>query len=245
MTQEPEPSVELQLPSAFVRSLVTVSLLIYLFVVVLGPLSNPIGSENLTLPLGRQIRPVHEAFYLGHGYRFFAPDPGPSHILEYRIELVDSDEEFVARLPDRAQHWPRLLYHRWFMLSETLYGQCSVIPDSDKHRQSLMALAQDIEAYRAQGELPTMRKLVQDRDERARDYDISRKRRDDLVKSVAEHLLAQHGGEAIELYLIERLIPRPFDVQSGIRLNDSRFLSEPRFIGRFKASDFSMPEDAP
>ena len=245
MTSESEQIAELQLPSALVRLLLTVSLLIYLTVVVIGPLSSPIGSENLTLPLGRQIRPVHEALFLGHGYRFFAPDPGPGHILEYRIVSGDSDEEVVGHFPDRDQHWPRLLYHRWFMLSETLYGQCSAIPNAVDHRQALMTLSQDIEDYRAQGELPTMRKLVRDRDERAHNYEISRKRRDELVRSVAGHLLARHAAETIELYLLERLIPRPIDVQSGVRLNDRRFLSEPRFIGRFKAEDFQSTEEAP
>ena len=234
-----------QLPSAAVRIGLSVGILLYLLVVLLGPLSNPIGSENLTLPLGRQIRPVHEALYLGHGYRFFAPDPGPSHILEYRINAGEPEKEIIARFPDRNEHWPRLLYHRWFMLSETLYTQCSTLPELSAHRQTMVALSQDIDSYRQKGELRTMKKLVRDRDVRDQVYKISTARRDALLRALGEHLLSVHSGESIELYLLERLIPRPYDVQSGVRLNDPRFQSEPRFLARFTASDFESQEETP
>ena len=108
-----EPAVPM--PGPRVRAVLSVLLAAYLMVVLLGPLANPIGSSNLTIPMSRLVAPVHQALFLGHGYRFFGPDPGPSHILEYRIESADG-EEINDKFPDRDQHWPRLLYHRWFML---------------------------------------------------------------------------------------------------------------------------------
>ena len=232
------------LPSAAIRTLLTVTLLVYLAIVLLGPLSNPIGSEHLTLPLARQIRPVHQALFLGHGYRFFGPDPGPSHILEYRIRKKGSDEnEVVYRFPDRQMHWPRLLYHRWFMLSETLYRECSTLPDSNDHRQAMVTIAQQIQSYRQNGEMPSMRQLVRDRDNRVRDYKVATQRRDELLQAIASQLLKRHSGDSIDLYLIERLIPRPVDIQSGVRLTDPRFLSEPRFIGSYDSDDFKSSED--
>ena len=231
--------------SAALRTTLTVGILIYLAVVLLGPLSNPVGAEHLTVPLARQVRPVHEALFLGHGYRFFAPDPGPSHILEYRVRLADSERVLRAHFPNRDEHWPRQLYHRWFMLSETLYSQCSTLPSPADHRQLLFSLSQEIELYRERGELATMHQLIKNRDLQKQDYQISTNRRDQLLRSIARHLLAVHSGASIELYLLERLIPRPFDVASGVRLTDPRFLSEPRFLGRFDLEDFDAEGESP
>ena len=35
------------------------------------------------------FRPYLEAAYLDHGYAFFAPDPGPSHLVRYELEFDD------------------------------------------------------------------------------------------------------------------------------------------------------------
>ena len=54
---------------------------------------------------------------LANGYRFFAPEPGPSHLIRYEVTLPDGTRK-EGFFPDRAHHQPRLLYHRYFMLSE-------------------------------------------------------------------------------------------------------------------------------
>jgi hypothetical protein len=56
---------------------------------------------------------------LNHGYRFFAPNPGPSHLFRYRLTFADGSRR-DGYFPDREVHWPRLFYHRFFMLSENL-----------------------------------------------------------------------------------------------------------------------------
>jgi hypothetical protein len=66
--------------------------------------------------LEQVIRPYLDALYLNHGYSFFAPNPGPSFILEYEVSRPDGSVE-RGRLPDVEKHWPRLLYHRYFMLA--------------------------------------------------------------------------------------------------------------------------------
>jgi hypothetical protein len=69
--------------------------------------------------VARPFRTYIAAADLNHGYRFFAPNPGPSHLFRYRLTHDDgsiSDGYF----PNRSEHWPRLLYHRYFMLSENL-----------------------------------------------------------------------------------------------------------------------------
>jgi hypothetical protein len=57
--------------------------------------------------------------YLNHGYHFFAPEPGPSHLIAYELELADGSTRGGV-FPDRDQNRPRLFYHRHFMLSEKL-----------------------------------------------------------------------------------------------------------------------------
>lgn len=62
-------------------------------------------------------RPYLDALYLNHGYHFFAPEPGPSHLVRYELILQDGSKE-TGYFPNKTEHWPRLRYHRHFMLSE-------------------------------------------------------------------------------------------------------------------------------
>jgi len=59
--------------------------------------------------------------YLNHGYGFFSPDPGASYIVRYRITQSDGGL-ITGRFPDLDEHWPRLRYHRHFMLSSHAVG---------------------------------------------------------------------------------------------------------------------------
>lgn len=73
------------------------------------------------------IGPYVDMMYLSHGYFFFAPNPGPAHLIECQISPETADQKVNLLLknevtrrtyPDRKEQWPRLLYHRHFMLSE-------------------------------------------------------------------------------------------------------------------------------
>ncbi|MEE2825544.1 MAG: hypothetical protein VYE64_02830, partial [Planctomycetota bacterium] len=46
---------------ALARGVVSLVIILYLAVVLLGPLANPVGSEELTIPLSRVASPVHQA----------------------------------------------------------------------------------------------------------------------------------------------------------------------------------------
>ena len=103
--------------SARVRWLVSVALVWHLVGLIVGPISSPpsiLGDRLQAIYL-----PYLQAAYLNHGYKFFGPDPGPSHLVRYVIEMPDG-ERTEATFPDRKLHWPRLFYHRHFMLSEFL-----------------------------------------------------------------------------------------------------------------------------
>ena len=61
---------------------------------------------------------VSRRLYLNQGHSFFAPEVGPGHIIRY--ELFDQSGRVVEQgeLPNRKEHWPRLRYHRHFMLAD-------------------------------------------------------------------------------------------------------------------------------
>ena len=69
------------------------------------------------------LRPYIAAMYLDHGYFFFAPNPGPSHLVDYKVEFADGRPPLTGRFPDLKTERPRLLYHRHFMLSESLHSR--------------------------------------------------------------------------------------------------------------------------
>ncbi len=101
--------------SARVRAVVSVLVALHVVALLVGPLSVP--DSIIGRFLGRFYRPYIEAAYLNHGYKFFGPDPGPSHMVRYELELADGGSR-KGTFPDRGEHRPRLLYHRHFMLSE-------------------------------------------------------------------------------------------------------------------------------
>ena len=95
-----------------------VSLLLILHLVAIA--SAPLAMEPSSLPAQKVFaffRPYLDAAFLNHGYHFFAPEPGPSHLIRYELTFSDGRVEGGV-FPDPAEQKPRLNYHRHFMLSE-------------------------------------------------------------------------------------------------------------------------------
>ena len=86
------------------------------------PLVVPPSSE-LLWNVSRLFRPYLQALYLNHGFHYFAPEPGQSRLVAFTAERA-SGKTIHGIMPHR-RIWPRLLYHRHFMLTESL----SYIPD--------------------------------------------------------------------------------------------------------------------
>ncbi len=59
-----------------------------------------------------------DALYMNQGHSFFAPEVGPGHIIHYQFLDQSGREIEGGDLPSRKEHWPRLLYHRYFMLAD-------------------------------------------------------------------------------------------------------------------------------
>jgi hypothetical protein len=98
-----------------VRRAVSLWLAIHLTAIVIAPASVAPTSE-LILSGWKVLRPYLQVLYLDHGYHFFAPEPGESTLLAFVAERPDGTV-VRGRLPDKAVR-PRLLYHRYFMLTE-------------------------------------------------------------------------------------------------------------------------------
>ncbi len=103
------------------------AILLYLALVAVPPLAGPSPSSELAARMIQPLRPLVGALYLGHGYRFFAPDPGPGHAIRWSMRMPDGSTR-GGMLPDPAVDRPRLLYHRRFMIAEKLSG---MVPAAD------------------------------------------------------------------------------------------------------------------
>jgi hypothetical protein len=117
-TDRSERAASLAIPRP-VRLLLSLAILAYLAGVIIAPLSGPPPATDLSQAILQPFRPLLGALYLGHGYRFFAPDPGPGHSLRWTITRPDGTT-LAGTTPDAERDWPRLLYHRRFMVAEKI-----------------------------------------------------------------------------------------------------------------------------
>ncbi|GIW99427.1 MAG: hypothetical protein KatS3mg111_2760 [Pirellulaceae bacterium] len=105
------------------RVFLSLAVMAHLIAVVAEPLRfftrSPRGVSPVANAAREWLAPYVEFAYLSHGYFFFAPEPGPSHLIDFHLVFEDG-EAAVVRYPDRHAQWPRLLYHRHFMLTENL-----------------------------------------------------------------------------------------------------------------------------
>ncbi len=89
----------------------------HLFAIVVGPASVP-PAPPIAQDAWRFASGYLQAFYLNHGFHYFSPDPAGSTLVAYTLEMPDGSMK-SGRLPHR-KIWPRLLYHRHFMVTEFL-----------------------------------------------------------------------------------------------------------------------------
>lgn len=105
------------------RRLASLAIVIQLWAILGRPLEfatqGPTGTSPAARALYDPIKPYAEFTYLNHGYAFFAPNPGPSHLIRVTTEPSGGGKQ-ESIYPDLSVQWPRLLYHRHFMLSEFL-----------------------------------------------------------------------------------------------------------------------------
>lgn len=210
-------------PSQFAWWKVAVSLvlLFHLAGVLAPPFYSATRTSEAESPIAaatfQLLEPYINAMFLDHGYAFFAPGPGPSHLVRFRIEFDDGRPPVEQMFPDLERHWPRLLYHRHFMLAEQLHSDY-VTP---------------IAPPRPQREPDESASLWQRRlAEWEIDYALWKRGRDRYLtkwQSYEKHLLQRYGGSRVSLIRVEhQLVPpdaslAPIDLrtrESYIDLNE-------------------------
>lgn len=192
--------------SAGGKAIISVLLILHLAAVFAAPLafaSNLGGRARSPVAdaVATALKPYIVAMYLDHGYFFFAPNPGPTHLVDYRVEFADGRPAKTGRFPDLATERPRLLYHRHFMLAEALNNAYAPPePPNEPSPPPLTATAEE----RAQYELDrTAFREMQASWKRARGtYEAMR-------TSIEQHLLAKYGGDRVTLTRIEHRPPMP------------------------------------
>jgi hypothetical protein len=99
------------------RIVVSVVLLWHVFAVFMAGLSVPPSSPLASVIAQEGMQWYLDALAMNHGHHFFAPEP-PEGVL-VRYELLDMEGKMHAgEFPDRKEYWPRLRYHRHFMLAD-------------------------------------------------------------------------------------------------------------------------------
>jgi hypothetical protein len=176
--------------SGVVQVIVSVVIGLHLLAVFLAPLMFATRGSPAARPLFTVLEPYIDLMYLNHGYFFFAPDPGPNHLVRYELEFADGRKPLVGEFPDRHEQWPRLLYHRHFMLAESYNNfYRSPRPEPEPRRPQ-----EDSRAARRNYE----------RQKRAWDAEYALWQRargiyDKLQLSIGDHLKQTHGADSLVL----------------------------------------------
>ncbi|TWT74068.1 hypothetical protein CA85_09540 [Allorhodopirellula solitaria] len=168
------------------------------------------GPRGLSPSVSKLLAPLAaygQFLYLDRGYAFFAPDPGPSHLMRAVVGGDDdgdgdgdsnqtsrsdlgageggADDVDVHWYPDLNEQWPRLLYHRHFMLAEFL---------NDSYHPKLPANA----AQWVGPDLPL---------EELKAWRLGRERYDSILGSMTDHLRAQFGERSVRIDRVEHGLP--------------------------------------
>ncbi|MEL7497358.1 MAG: hypothetical protein AAFN77_07080 [Planctomycetota bacterium] len=221
--------------SATTKTFASVLIIGYLGLLILGPLTNPVSAPHVTTPLANAAAPIHQALFMGHGYRFFGPDPGASHSVRFTVRR-DDGSTVQGHFPDRDQTSPRLLYHRWFMLSESLFREGANVPNHAEINEVKRQYQTRIDEYYLAGQLQLRKQLIVERDIELENIEIAKRRRNLLVRAIGRVLLERHQGQSIRLSLLERGLPTPEEVADHLQLDDPSLATEYP-IGTFTRDD--------
>jgi hypothetical protein len=138
------------------------------------------GSSPAAEPVRVALGPYIEFAYLNHGYFFFAPEPGPSHLMQCDLTFDDGSISHI-RYPDKQAQWPRLLYHRHFMLAE-FFNQLHAPPVDP-------ALIEQASAAESE------------------EWKRDRARFEDVRNSMQAHLVHRYGATSATIQRVRHVLP--------------------------------------
>lgn len=179
------------------RVFVSLLLLVHVAAVFTAPFtfassSGPGSASPFASSVMTALRAYIDAAYLNQGYFFFAPNPGPSHLVRCRLENGEGPKTDEWLFPDRQRHWPRLLYHRHFMLSESLNSRYVPAEPPPEILGDKLQMANWREGRRQ--------------------YEL-------LRESYRQHLCAALGAKRADMIRVEHREPTPFEFQQGLPLD--------------------------
>lgn len=158
----------------------------------------PFGTSPSATLFRNPVRAYSQFAYLDHGYAFFAPDPGPSHLIAATVKAKDG-QTTELRYPDLGDQWPRLMYHRHFMLAEFLNN-----------------------VYHPPGEPP---QNIADNPIAAREWRMARRRYESVRDSIADCLRKQHPECDIAIERLQHRQPGlPEFFEENMPLDDARLV---------------------
>ncbi len=207
------------------RFWVSVALLLHLACVIIAPMAVVDPRSDIASLLHQPVSPWTRGLFLDHGYRFFAPEPGPSHIVEYEVFRADGSS-VKGHFPDRDQHWPRLLYHRWFMLSETVFQHASMTLDEKQLKEWESEVQSEIKSLVDSDDVRNADRVQFDYQRAMQDHQRAQSLLRQLVQQIKQDLLKRHNGVSIKMRLATRVIPSLYDVARGRKLDDPRYLPD-------------------
>lgn len=218
-TPSPQPPIVWGLGARVVASLV---LAYHLVAVLIHPLGTMPQFDTPGAPpiLPEAVRPAFQpyitALSLDHTYKFFAPNPGPSHLLRYDLYYADGRKEIGDlrnQFPDKTQHWPRLLYHRYFMLAESLPRPREPAPANTALMPppGVAALGEVVPAERVPNTAPLT--------EGPPPAEI-------FYRGIAEHLARKHGASRVDVFYRTHVFLDPQELEAGRKSDDADTYSE-------------------
>ena len=156
------------------------------------------GPRGLSPAVAALLNPTSaygQLLYLDRGYAFFAPDPGPSHLLAVELSSGSKSTERegsgpavdaeVSRVPSLDDQWPRLLYHRHFMLAEFLNDAYQpALPSETASLVGPDLSAEELQLWR-----------------------LGRDRYDAILNSMIRHVETQNQGKTVRIDRLEHVIP--------------------------------------
>jgi hypothetical protein len=126
-------------PSFAIRFVVSVFLVWHLVAVFLAPLSVPPTSWLvMNIAQGRYTQWYLDALYINHGYQFFAPDPGAGKLVRWEVLNAQGGVTKQGEFPNTKEQWPRLWYHRHFMLADQAGAALEDERDPDRWKRMFL-----------------------------------------------------------------------------------------------------------
>jgi hypothetical protein len=168
---------------------------------------SPVQSGADAELLRSATRPYAQFMFLDHGYFFFAPNPGPGHLLRVMADdepLPTPKDRFGVNphegllFPDRNRHKPRLLYHRYLMFADFVnsrFAPPELGPELAKDPLILKSWTKDRSIYTS------------------------------LVRAVSDNVKRESQQPFVRVDRLEREIPdRISTLQQQVRISDPRWI---------------------